>query len=177
MKIMIPLTKGFEDIEATTVIDVLRRANIDVEIIGIVSSVIESKHKVRIVTDKIFTQISPKEYDGIVIVGGPGYDSLNKITSFLNMIKTFYNGGKLVAAIGESVSILAKQGLLDNKKAVITPGMEKLLAYPRDQPVIVEDNIITSQGPGTSMDFALAIVKKLKGDSVIQKLKKELVVK
>lgn len=177
MKIMIPLTKGFEDIEATTVIDVLRRANIDVEIIGIVSSVIESKHKVRIVTDKIFTQISPKEYDGIVIVGGPGYDSLNKITSFLNMIKTFYNGGKLVAAIGESVSILAKQGLLDNKKAVIAPGMEKLLAYPRDQPVIVEDNIITSQGPGTSMDFALAIVKKLKGDSVIQKLKKELVVK
>ena len=67
-------------------------------------------------------------------------------------------------------------GLLEGKKATITPGMEKLLDYPRDQPVVIVDNLITSQGPGTALEFALAIVKKLKGDNEVLRLKKELAI-
>lgn len=176
MKLILPIANGFEDIELAAVVDILRRSNIQIDIVGINSSIIESRSKIKINADKRFNEIiNPKEYDGIVLVGGPGYLTLSKSISLVNLIKTFTVQGKLVAAIDEAVSILATNGLLDEKKAVISPGMEKLLAYPRDQPVIVDNNIITSQAPGTSLQFAIAIVKKLKGDNVAQNLKKELI--
>jgi len=174
---MLPIINGFEDIEAITVVDVLRRAGIQVDIVGITASMVESKSKIKIMAEKRLNEIAvPKEYDGIILVGGPGYLPMGKSVALVNLMKTFATQGKLVAAIGEAVSILATNGLLDGKKAVIAPGMEKMLTYPRDQPVMIDNNIITSQAPGTAMQFALAIVKKLKGDSAAQFLKKELVV-
>ncbi|MBU5688830.1 MAG: DJ-1/PfpI family protein [Candidatus Aenigmarchaeota archaeon] len=176
MKLIIPVVNGYEDIELITVVDVLRRAGIPVEIVGVTASMVEGKSKVKIMTDKRLQEVSLREYDGIILIGGPGYASLEKTAILNDYIKAFATQGKLLAAIGEGVAILAKNGLLDEKKAVIAPGMEKLLAYPRDQPVITDQNIITSQAPGTAMHFALAIVKKLKGDQAAQLLKKELVV-
>lgn len=167
---------GFEDVELITVVDVLRRANIPVDIVGVTATMVEGKSKIKIMTDKRLQEVSFREYDGIILIGGPGYVALEKTAILNDYIKTFATQGKLLAAIGEAVVIFAKNGLLDEKKAVIAPGMEKMLAYPRDQPVIIDQNIITSQAPGTSMQFALAIVKKLKGDQAAQTLKKELVV-
>jgi len=176
MKLIIPVVNGFEDIELVTVVDVLRRAGIQVDIVGVTASMIEGKSKIKMMVDKRLAEVSLREYDGMILIGGPGYASLSKASILNDYVKAYATQGKLVAAIGEAVAILANNGLLNERKAVIAPGMEKLLAYPRDQPVIADQNIITSQAPGTAMQFALAIVKKLKGDQAAQMLKKELVV-
>jgi 4-methyl-5(b-hydroxyethyl)-thiazole monophosphate biosynthesis len=178
MKVMIPLAEGFEEIEAFTVIDVLRRANIQVDTVGIIGSVIASKHGVRVIVDKRLAQVMPNEYDAIVLPGGnPGYINLGKSLQLMEMLKSFNTQNKLIGAICGAPLILAKQGLLDNKKATVYPGNEKELAYPRDRDVVVDGNIITSQGPGTAMHFALKIVEKLKGSNEALRLKSELVVK
>lgn len=178
MKVMIPLAEGFEEIEALTVIDVLRRAGIRVDTVGVVGSLIHSSHGIRMMVDKRLNEIVPDEYDAIVLPGGsPGYINLGRSSKVIEIIKKFNSQNKLIAAICGAPSILAKEGLLDDRKATIYPGNEKLLAYPRDNPVVVDGNIITSQGPGTAMEFALKIVEKLLGNTQVQKLKKELVVR
>jgi len=177
MKVMVPLANGFEEIEALTIVDVLRRAGIIVETVGIVGSVIEGSHNIRIMVDKRINEIVPDEYNAIILPGGsPGYKNLERSARLIEILKDFNNKNKLIGAICASPSILAKQGLLDDKKATIYPGNERLLAYPRDKPVVVDGNIITSQGPGTSIEFALKIVEILLGQNVAQKLRQELVV-
>jgi len=176
MKVMVPLANGFEEIEALTIVDVLRRAGIQAETIGIVGSVIEGAHGVRVMVDKRINEIVPDEYDAIVLPGGsPGYKNLGRSNRLIEILKNFNNKNKLIGAICGSPSILAKEGLLDNKKATIYPGNEKLLAYPRDKPVVVDGNIITSQGPGTAIEFALKIVEILLDQHTAQNLRQRLV--
>jgi len=176
MKVMVPLANGFEEIEALTVVDVLRRAGIQAETIGIVGSVIEGSHGVRVMVDKRFNEIVPDEYDAIILPGGsPGYKNLARSNRLMEILKDFNEKNKLIGAICASPSILAKQGLLDDKKATIYPGNEKLLAYPRDKPVVVDGNIITSQGPGTAIEFALKIVELLLDQHTAQNLRRKLV--
>ncbi len=176
MKTLLMLADGFDEIEAFTIINVLKRSNVPVDAVGVMGSMITSKSGMRIHVDKRLPQINPSEYTTIVLPGGPGYNILSKTAAINETIKRFSQAGRNIAAIGESVSILANLGLLEGKKATITPGMEKLLDYPRDQPVVIVDNLITSQGPGTALEFALAIVKKLKGDNEVLRLKKELAI-
>ena len=176
MKVMVPLANGFEEIEALTVIDVLRRAAIQVDTIGVIGSVIESSHGVRVVVDKRLSQVNPDDYDAIILPGGkPGYLNLERSSHLMEMLKSFNNKNKLIGAICGAPLILAKHGFLDKKKATVYPGHEKELSYPRASKVVVDDNIITSQGPGTAMDFALKIVEKLSGLNEVQRLKRELV--
>ena len=177
MKVMVPLANGFEEIEALAIVDILRRAGIQTETVGIVGSVIESSHGVRVMVDKRINEIVPEEYDAIILPGGsPGYKNLARSNRLMEIIKDFNNKNKIIGAICGSPSILAKQGLLDNKKATIYPGNEKLLAYPRDKAVVTDGNIITSQGPGTAIEFALKIVEKLLDQHTAQRLRRELVV-
>jgi 4-methyl-5(b-hydroxyethyl)-thiazole monophosphate biosynthesis len=176
MKIMVPFAEGFEEIEALTITDVLRRAGIDVDMVGVPGRVITGAHGVRVMINKLLSEVKADDYDGIVLPGGnPGYINLGRSTSLIEMLKKFNSEGKLVAAICASPVILAKAGLLDNKKATIYPGMENEIPYPRGERVIIDDNIITSQGPGTAMEFALKIVEKLLGSKKALSLKKELV--
>jgi len=177
MKVMVPFAEGFEEIEALTVVDVLRRAGIQVDTVGVVGSVVLSAHGVRMMVDKRLNEINPDEYDAIILPGGnPGYINLGRSGKVIEITKKFNSKNKLIAAICGAPSILAKEGLLDDKKATICPGNEKLLAYPRGNSVVVDGNIITSQGPGTAMEFALKIVEKLLNPATVEKLKEELVV-
>lgn len=176
MKILVPFAEGFEEIEAFTVVDVLRRAGIKVDTVGITGTMITGAHGVKVTVDKKLTDVKIDEYDGIVLPGGmPGAANLGRSTSLIEMIKKLFTKGKLVAAICASPVILAKAGLLDNKKATIYPGMENELPYPRGERVVVDDNIITSQGPGTAMEFALKVVEKLLGRTKALELKQRLV--
>jgi 4-methyl-5(b-hydroxyethyl)-thiazole monophosphate biosynthesis len=176
MRVMIPLAEGFEEIEAFTVIDALRRAGIQVDTVGVVGSVIIGAHGVRVMVDKRLSEVIQTDYDALILPGGnPGYINLGRSAQLIEMLKKFNSQNKLIGAICGAPSILAKEGLLDNKRATIYPGNEKLLTYPRDKPVVIDGNIITSQGPGTAMEFALRIVEKLLGPEKAQKLKQELV--
>jgi 4-methyl-5(b-hydroxyethyl)-thiazole monophosphate biosynthesis len=94
----------------------------------------------------------------------------------IEILKDFNKKGKLIAAICAAPSVLAKIGLLDDKKATIFPGMEKELPKPRAERVVVDGNIITSQAPGTAIEFALAIVGKLLGKEKAYQVEKDLVV-
>jgi 4-methyl-5(b-hydroxyethyl)-thiazole monophosphate biosynthesis len=177
MRVMVPLANGFEEIEAMAIVDILRRAGIRTDTVGVVGSVIESKHGVRVMVDKRLNQVVPEEYDGIVLPGGsPGYQNLARSARLIEILREFNHRNKLIGAICGAPSILAKEGLLDDKKATIYPGYERMLAHPRNGPVVVDGNIITSQGPGTAIQFALKIVEKLMGQAKAERLKKELVV-
>lgn len=176
MKVMVPLADDFEEIEALTIVDVLRRAGIEVETVGVVGSVIRGAHGVRIMVDKRLMEVNSKQYDAIAIPGGPAYKTLSRASKLLEIIKDLNASQKTIGAICAAPAILAGLGMLDEKRATISPGMEKQLSYPRANKVVVDGNIITSQAPGTAMEFSLALVKKLKGDAEALRLKKELVV-
>jgi len=176
MTVMIPLAEGFEEIEALTVVDVFRRAGITVDTVGVMGSVVSGAHGIRVMTDKKLLEINADEYDAIVLPGGsPGYVNLGRSSKIIEILKDFDSKGKIVAAICGAPSILAKAGILEGKKATIYPGMEKELPYPRGDRVVVDGNVITSQGPGTAMEFSLAIVKALLGKDKASQLKRQLV--
>jgi 4-methyl-5(b-hydroxyethyl)-thiazole monophosphate biosynthesis len=174
---MVPLADGFEDIEALTVVDVLRRAGIKVDTVGIIGTVVTSRSNVRLMVDKKISDVNDEEYDGIVLPGGKiGVENLGRSSRLLEILKRMNEKGKLIAAICAAPSLLAKIGLLDNKKATIYPGMEKELPRPRAERVVIDSNIITSQAAGTAMEFVLAIVEKLVGKAKAIELRKHLVV-
>ena len=173
---MVPLADGFEEIEAFTVVDVLRRAGLEVETVGVIGSIIKGSNGVRLMADKRFMEINPESYDAIVLPGGPGYKTLARTGKLIEMLKDFNARKKVIGAICAAPLVLAQAGLLDEKRATIYPGLERQISYPRGNKVVIDENIITSQGPGTAMDFALALVKKLCGESEVMRLKQELVV-
>lgn len=176
MKLMVLFADGFEEIEACSVMSVLRTAGIDTDMVGVVGSVITGGHGVRVMMDKRINNIKSSEYDGVIIPGGTlSCQNLSHSKIVLDIIKDFAENGKLVAAICCAPSILVKAGVLENRKATIYPGMERELPYPREGKVVVDRNIITSPGPGTALEFSLAIVKHVLGNKPIEKMRKDLV--
>jgi 4-methyl-5(b-hydroxyethyl)-thiazole monophosphate biosynthesis len=176
MRLIVPLAEGFEEIEAIAVIDVLRRANIKVDVVGIEDEIVAGRNGVKILCDKIITDVKPDDYDGIVLPGGnPGYKNLENSQQVINLIKAYNSRGKLIAAICASPTILEKIGVLEGKKATCYPTMKDKLKNYVDERVVVDKNVITSQGPGTAIEFALEIVRFF-NPSIYDQLKKDLLV-
>lgn len=177
MNVLVPLADGFEEIEALTVIDVLRRAGLNVVTAGLPGTIIKGMHGVQVLADKKLDDLNTSGFDCIVLPGGsPGYQNLSQSEKVLRTIKDLDSKKKLVAAICAAPAVLTRAGILNDKLATIYPGMEREIPKPRDKRVIIEDNVITSQAAGTAMEFSLAIVEKLLGEDKAKKLKKELVV-
>ena len=175
-KILVPLAEGFEEIEAFTIIDVLKRGGIEVEISGLNGNIITGAHGVRVHTESRIVDIDNITHDGIAIPGGPGYKNLMNSDRFKKIVELMAKHDKLVCAICAAPLILAKMGLLEGKRATIYPGMEKELDMPRSDKVVVDGNFITSQGPGTAIEFSLKIVEKLVGQQQASLIRKQLVV-
>jgi 4-methyl-5(b-hydroxyethyl)-thiazole monophosphate biosynthesis len=176
MKVMVPFANGFEEIEALTAVDLLRWAGIEVDMVGVVGSVITGVHGIKVMMDKKMNEARIDSYDGIVLPGGsPGYENLGKSKTIVDAIISFNEGGKLVAAICYSPILLANIGVLDNRKATVYPGMESKIPYPREDKIVVDGNIITSQGPGTAIAFSLAIIEYFMGPEKASKMKKIIV--
>lgn len=174
MKLLMPLADGFEEIEAMSVVSVLRGNGVGVDIIGIAGSMVASDSGTRVVTDRRLSDVKAGDYEGIVIPGGRGCLGLERSKVVMDMIRDFNEKGKLVAAICLAPMILAKAGILDNRKATVYPGKEKEIPYPRSERVVVDGNIITSQGPAASLEFALAIVERLLGREKAEKSRRFL---
>ena len=173
MKIFMPFANGFEEIEALATIDLLRRAGIEIDMVGVVGTVMESGRGVKVVMDKKINDIVIDDYDGIVLPGGrKGVENLGRSKVVMDAIKKLNSSGKLVAAICYSPVLLARAGVLENRKATIYPGKEREIPYPREDKVVVDNNIITSQGPATTIDFALSIIKYLVGPEEANKVRK-----
>lgn len=178
-KIGIFMADGCEEIEGLTVVDVCRRAGIEIEMISITDKAqVTSSHNVTFMTDTVKTEANYDEYDGIVLPGGmPGTINLGADETVNKIIKEFAASNKLVAAICAAPSVLGQAGLLEGKKATSYPGFEdKLLgADCKLDPVVVDGNIITSRGMGTAIPFALEIVKYLIDAETSEKIKNSII--
>ena len=175
MNILVPLVNGFEEIEAIATVDVLRRADFNVVLAGIPGTMVTGNKGVKVIADRKLDDIDPEDFQAIVLPGGQGSPKLGKSGKLMGMLKDFNDKDKLIAAICFSPMLLAREGLLDNRRATVYPGNEKKLPKPRGERVVVDGNIITSQGPGTTMEFALKIVETLAGKAKAEGLRKGLV--
>jgi 4-methyl-5(b-hydroxyethyl)-thiazole monophosphate biosynthesis len=175
-KALIPLVEGFEEIEATVSIGVLRRAGIEVVTAGMPGTIIPGARGMKMIADKTLESVNPDEFDALVLVGGdPGYRNLAKSQKLMDAIRDFHGKRKVIGAICASPTILADMGILEDRKATIHPGMERRLSRPRGSRVVVDGHIVTSQAPGTSMDFALKLVEMLMGPMSASDLREEIV--
>ncbi|MEM5814671.1 MAG: DJ-1/PfpI family protein [Candidatus Aenigmatarchaeota archaeon] len=175
-KLLLLLADGFEEIEALTVVDVLRRAGIGVDMAGLTGNIVTGMNGVRIHVDTRFIDLETDKYDGLILPGGSaGVDTIMAHSTAMGVIDRFAKGGKFIGAICAAPKILVKLGALKDKRATIYPGYEKLLDRPRSDKVVVDGNIITSQGPGTAMEFALRIVEQFAGKAAAAKVKQNVV--
>ena len=126
--------------------------------------------------DKRLDEVDIGGYDCIVLPGGtPGYENLDKSIELHAMLKKFNDEGKLIGAICYSPMLLAKAGVLEGKTATVYPGFEQGVPYPREGRVIVDGNVVTSQGPGTAIEFALKLIEIIKGPEKARKIMRAIV--
>ena len=165
-QVALMLADGFEEIEALTVVDVLRRASISCDMIGIAEKVTGS-HAIQVVADKVFDG-DLSDYDVIVLPGGmPGSANLRDNDLLIAELQRFNEQGKRLAAICAAPIVLNQAGLLDGKDFTCYDGVQEQILdgnYHKEV-VVVEDNIITSRGPATALAFAYELVDKLGGDA------------
>jgi 4-methyl-5(b-hydroxyethyl)-thiazole monophosphate biosynthesis len=178
-KTLIPLAEGFEEIETLTVVDVLRRAGITVVLAGLQTGPVASVRKVNILPDESLDAISIDDFDMIILPGGqPGTDNLCADVRIKRLLTGFNEAGKQIAAICAATTVLAEAGLITGKRVTTYPSYKDKLngALYVDNPVVSDKNIITSQGPGTAIAFALAIVTRLAGKHAADAIACELLV-
>ncbi len=175
MNILVPLINGFEEIEAIATVDILRRAEFEVVMAGLPGTMVEGDRGVKVVADKMLKDIRPEDFDVLVLPGGRGCAGLFKSSKMMDIIKHFTEKDKLIAAICYAPMFLAREGLLKNKRATVYPGKERELPMPRGEKVVVDGNLVTSQGPGTAVDFALKIVELKAGKAKADSLRKGIV--
>lgn len=170
---------GCEEIEGLSVVDICRRANIEIVTISIMGRTkVTGSHQIIFETDEIFENIDFKKLDGVILPGGmPGTKHLAAHAGVGQTIKEFAEKEKLVAAICAAPSVLGEAGLLKGKKAVCHIGFEEKLlgAEVLFEKVITDKNIITSRGMGTAFDFGIEIVKYFTNQEIVEDVKKHMI--
>jgi len=167
--VLVPLAQGCEELEAVTIIDLLRRAQIDVVTAGLGPEPVVGSRGTVLVPDMILDKALKRDFDMVVLPGGlPGATNLQKDARIIGLLKKMSEQNKYTAAICAAPKVLASAGILNGKHATCYPGSLDPESFPTihfDQRAVVTDGkIITSQGPGTAMDFALELIRLLAGD-------------
>ena len=180
-KVLVFLVNGFEEIEAMAPIDLLRRAGIIVDTVSInEDNQVTSSRKIRVLTDKTIDEINFENYEMIVLPGGPGTENYMKSEKLQEKLKEFSINRKL-GAICAAPTILSALGILNGKQAICFPACEPNLikdgAIIVNQDVVKDNNIITSRGAGTAIDFSLALIEELLGKNKSHEIRKEILYK
>ena len=166
-KVYIFLADGFEDIEGLTVVDLLRRAEIEIHTVSIKNTKeVQTAHGICLLTDEVFGEVDFSDADMLVLPGGmPGTTNLNDHAGVRRVVKDFYEEGKYVAAICAAPTVLANLGILKGKRITCFPTVENQIqgAVITRMPATVDGNIITGRGAGTAIDFALKLIDALSG--------------
>ena len=143
--------------EAVTLIDLLRRAGIEVVTAGLDQHPVVASRGVRLLPDTTLDQVQDQDFDMMVLPGGlPGSDNLDQDPRIHRLLQRLAASGRYTAAICAAPKVLAHAGLLADKSATSYPGV-------LDQPVVIDGKVITSRGPGTAMDFGLTLIEQLLG--------------
>lgn len=179
-KIAVHLADGFEEIEAVSIIDVLRRADIEVVVVSVTGKKeVSGAHHLKVVADVLFDQVNYDEVYMLVLPGGmPGASNLNDHAGLTKMIAKFNEDEKPLAAICAAPLVLGNLDVLKGKQAVCYPGFENYLrgAEVLDVPVVESGNVITGRGPGAAIHFALKIVEKAVSAEKAELLAKQMLV-
>lgn len=166
--VLVPLAPGCEELEAVTIIDLLRRAQIHVSSAGLAPGPVTCSRGTIIIPDTTLTQALQQEFDMIVLPGGqPGATNLKNDARIIQLLQFMARSGKYIAAICAAPTVLAQAGLLAGKRATAYPGALEGAEYGditiSQETIVIDDKIITSRGPGTAMDFALELIRVLVG--------------
>lgn len=173
-KILVTISNGFEEIEAVSIIDICRRAGIEVVTAGVEDRVLIGAHSIKIEMDKRVDEVNSSDFDMIVLPGGlPNAFTLADDNDVQRLLKEFEEKNKKIGAICAAPYALHKAGVL-NQNYTCYPSFEKKIkddGYQDDKNVVTDNNVITSRGPATAIDFALEIVKTLKGNDIYHQIK------
>jgi len=172
---IVVLAEGFEEIEAVTPADVLHRAGVEVELVGLEAETVTGAHGITVEADRLLGAL--EEVDAIILPGGlPGAENLAASGKLASVLHAQADSGKLVAAICASPAcVLAAHGLLDDRHATCYPGFEDRFdesTTAETDDVVKDGNILTSRGPGTAFAFALALARELAGAAAADELAK-----
>ena len=170
---------GFEEIEALTVVDILRRADITAEMVSVTGErEVTGSHGISVKMDKLLEEVDFDKTDMIVLPGGmPGTVNLEACKPLMDRVDEFYQKDKYIAAICAAPSIFGHKGILKGRKACSNPNFESHLegADVKQEPAIVDGHIITSRGMGTAIPFGLAILEQLAGKEAVVQMRQKIV--
>jgi protein deglycase len=166
--VLVPLAEGFEEVEAVTVVDLLRRAGIEVHTASLAGARVTGSHGIAVEADISIDRAVASDYDMIVLPGGmPGAEHLKRDARIIALLRHFAGQGRYTAAICAAPGVLAHAGLLDGRRATSFPGFLGPESAPgivlSDAPVVVDGKVVTSRGPGTAIEFSLALIELLSG--------------
>ncbi|MGG7144342.1 DJ-1 family glyoxalase III [Clostridium nigeriense] len=179
MKVAILLANGFETLEGLTVVDILRRAEVQCDTFSLEGNEVTTSHKIKVQSDKNIMGEEIKDYDCIVLPGGmPGATNLRDSERVIEIVKEFNNKKKWICAICAGPIALGKAGITEGKNITCYPGFEDQLGNCnyKDELVVVDGNIITGKGPAAAIPFAFEILSKISEEKV-NKVKKAMLFK
>lgn len=174
-RVLVPLAQGCEELEAVTIIDLLRRAKIEVVTASLTDGPVVASRGVKLIPDSSLDEAAALPFDMIVLPGGlPGADHLRDDSRVQDLLKRAAAAGKFTAAICAAPKALARAGLLRGKRATSYPGSLSESELDGidycDDPVVRDGYVVTSRGPGTAMDFALALIELLADNATRQQV-------
>ncbi len=173
-RVLVPLATGFEEVEGLTVVDVLRRAGVEVVTAAVGEDrTVTGKHGIPVIADRRLAQVADEAFDMVVLPGGvPGVPNLQADETVARVVRAQADAGRWVCAICAAPAVLGDLGLLDGRAATIHPGWrDKLVAGEyREETVVRDGRFVTSRGPGTAMPFALTLAALLVGEETAREV-------
>ncbi|MEO6711209.1 MAG: DJ-1 family glyoxalase III [Planctomycetota bacterium] len=180
-RVLVLLADGFEEIEAVTVIDVLRRAGAEVVVAGLAAERVRGAHGIEVRADTVLDQVESAKIDMLVLPGGqPGARNLEADARVLDLVRELTARERTVAAICAAPSVLAAAGVLEGRRVTSHPSVRARLAsatVERDQSVVRSGSIVTSQGVGTALEFALELAAECSSRDKADELARAMVVR
>lgn len=178
-RVLVLLAPGFEEIEAITVVDLLRRAGIETRTASLGLREVTGSHGITVTADLALDSVDADDFEMIVLPGGlPGADHLKTDNRVLALLRRFAASGRYTAAICAAPGVLARAGLLEGRAATSYPGFLQPDSAPglqlSEAPVVIDGKVVTSRGPGTAMEFGLALIGLLEGPEAAGRVKERL---
>ncbi len=183
-RVVVPLAHGFEEIETVTVVDILRRAGISVTVAGVETGsppgAIEGRTGIRLVPDLSIDGVKESDFDMIVLPGGlKGAQTLQKDTRVARLLRVLQDNDRYIAAICAAPIVLAAHGMIAGRKLTSHPSVREQLsgAIYDEGRVVIDGRLVTSRGPGTAMEFAMALVEILMGRQKVEEINQGVLAK
>ena len=170
------LVDGFEEIEALTPVDILRRCEIPVKTVGVFGKYVKGSHNINVEADILIDEVSLSDMKLLMLPGGPGYPNYDKSEKVTELINYASDNGIFISAICAAPSVIGKMGLLSGKKATCFPGFEEFLlgAEVVSDKAVIDGKFITGKGAGAAADFGFLMAEVLSDKETADKIKKSM---